>query len=98
MLRAPALTCKADAYDIIHNESGIEVECITGDEGDSFYFSDKITNDLLSITSVHPIREDVIEKILEDRKLDRSAIDNLIEKGLIKTYVYDEKKFYRRNI
>lgn len=101
---AESVVCKPskesirNAYDIIHKECGLEVECITGDEGDSFYFTDKITDDLLSITSVHPIREDVIEKVLEDRELDKSVIDNLIEKELIKTYVYEDKKFYRRNI
>jgi len=98
VVRKPSEESIRDAYDIIHNESGVEVECITGDEGDSFYFTDKVTDDLLSITSVHPIREDVINKILEDRHLDRSVIDNLIEKELIKMYIYEDKKFYRRNI
>lgn len=98
VVRKPSIESIRNAYDIMHKELGIEVECITGDEGDSFYFTDKITDDLLSITSVHPIREDVIGKILEDRKLDRSIIDNLIEKELIKTYIFEGKKFYRRNI
>ena len=98
VVRKPSEESIRDAYDIIHNESGVEVECITGDEGDSFYFTDKVTDDLFSITSVHPIREDVINKILEDRHLDRSVIDNLIEKELIKMYIYEDKKFYRRNI
>lgn len=53
------------------------VECITGDEGEAFFFSDDLLNDLLSITSVHPVREDVVERLLiaflKDKKKDIKA-------------------------
>jgi len=98
VVRKPSKESIRDGYDIIQKVSGVEVECITGDEENSFYFADDVINDLLSITSVHPVREDIIEKLLKDRELDRSVIDNLIEKDLIKTYLYEGKKFYRRNI
>ena len=98
VVRKPSKESIRDAYDIIHKESGVEVECITGDEGDSFYFTDKITDDLLSITSVHPIREAVINKILEDRHLDRSVTDQLVDKKLISSYIYEGKRFFKRNI
>ena len=80
-----------DAYDII-SQRGIQVECITGDEKDSFYFTDDVVSDLLSISSVHPVREDVIVNLLEKRNLDFSVINQLVDKKLISSYIYEGKK------
>jgi hypothetical protein len=55
-------------------------------------------SDLLSITSVHPMREDVVVALLEKRNLDRSFIDRLVEKKLIGKYVFEGETFYKRNI
>ncbi len=86
-----------NAYDIM-SRSGLDVECVTVDEDDDFYFTDDIANDLLSISSVHPVREEVIEKLLKKRKIGRLVIDRLIEKDLIRTYTYEGKRFYKRNL
>lgn len=98
VVRPPSQEAIRDAFDIIQQETGVDAECIIGDEGDSFYFTDKIIDDLLSITSVHPVREDTINKLFKERKIDRSIIDRLVEKQLIKSYIYEGKRFYRRSI
>jgi hypothetical protein len=74
------------------------VECIAGDEGDNFYFSDDFINDLLSITAVHPVKEDVVLDLLKRQGLDRSVIDQLVSKQMINSYEYEGKRFYRRNL
>ncbi|MDI6706256.1 MAG: hypothetical protein QME73_08375 [Bacillota bacterium] len=85
-----------EAFNTIRNLAHVEVECITGDEGESFFFTDDIINDLLSIISVHPVREDVIDKLLKDRNLDRTIINNLIQQNIIEEFMYENKKFFIR--
>jgi len=63
------------AVAIIRSVSGTDVECITGDEeGDGFFFTENIAEDVLSIASVHPIREDIVDKILKNRNSDRNIL------------------------
>ena len=93
----PTAETLRNAYDLFR-QKGIQSECITGDEGDSFYFTDDVVNDLLSISAVHPVREDVILNLFKKRNLDRTVIDQLIDKQMISSYVYEGKRFYKRNI
>jgi len=84
---------------LIQGISGIDVECITGDEKEEgFFFSENIANDILSIASVHPIREDIINKLLERRHADQNIISQLIHEGSMVEYLYEGKKFYKRAI
>jgi wyosine [tRNA(Phe)-imidazoG37] synthetase (radical SAM superfamily) len=85
-----------NAYDIFKNISGADTECITGDEGDDFYFTNDIADDLLNITSVHPVREEVIDKLLKNRGADKGEIEYLIKKNMIRVYKYAGKRFYKR--
>ena len=84
---------------IIRGVSGTDVECITGDETEEgFFFTEDIADDIISIASVHPIREDLIENLLEKRNANRSVISELIDQGSLIEYTYEGKKFYKRNI
>lgn len=84
---------------IIRGVSGTEVECITGDETEEgFFFTEDIADDIISIASVHPIREDIIENLLEKRNANRSVISELLDRGSLIKYTYEGKKFYKRNI
>lgn len=85
-----------EAFKVIRDLAHVEVECITGDEGESFFFADDIINDFLNIISVHPVREDVIDKILKDRNLDKAIINNLIKQDMIEEFTYENKKFFLR--
>lgn len=79
--------------------SGVEAECITGDEEENgFFFTDDIREDLLGIASVHPIREDIIEGLLKKRNADRSVLTELLEQGKIAEFSYGGRKFYKRNL
>jgi len=88
-----------NAAAIIRGVSGTDVECITSDETEEgFFFTANITDDILSIASVHPIREDIVESLLEKRNASRSVISELIDQGSLIEYTYEGKKFYKRNI
>jgi len=83
----------------IRGVSGTDVECITGDETEEgFFFTEDIADDIISIASVHPIREDIIENLLEKRNANRSVISKLLDRGSLIEYTYEGKKFYKRNI
>ena len=75
------------------------MEGITGDEEEEgFFFADDIVADIISIASVHPIREDIIAKLLEKRNVSRSVISELVDQGTLLAYTYEGKKFYKRNL
>lgn len=89
----------SNAVRIIRSISGTDVECITGDEKEEgFFFTESVVDDLLSIASVHPIREDIVDELLEKRKADKAIIMRLVEQGRLIEYVYEGKKFYRKDL
>ena len=88
-----------NAAAIIRGVSGTDLECITGDEDEEgFFFTKDIADDIISISSVHPIREDIVESLLMNRNANRSVISELINQGSLIEYTYEGKKFYKRNI
>ncbi|MEN3006039.1 radical SAM protein [Dehalobacterium formicoaceticum] len=88
-----------NAAEIVRSISGAHVECITGDEKEEgFFFSEDIVNDLLSITSVHPIRKEIVDEVLKKRNVDKAVIDDLVKRDMIVEFLFEGKKFYRKNI
>ncbi len=88
-----------NAAEIVRSISGVHVECITGDEKEEgFFFSEDIVNDLLSITSVHPIRKVIVDEMLKKRNVDKAVIDDLVKRDMIVEFLFEGKKFYRKNI
>ncbi|MFO7611397.1 MAG: radical SAM protein [Clostridia bacterium] len=86
------------ATGIIRRKSGVSVECITGDEEEEgFFFSGDIANDLMGITSVHPVRESVMNRLIEKRNIDGSIIAELVNQGKISELFYEGRKYYRKN-
>ena len=88
-----------NAAAIVLGITGPDVVCITGDEEEEgFFFTEDIADDIISIASVHPIREDIVESLLNKRNANRSVISELINQGSLIEYTYEGKKFYKRNI
>jgi wyosine [tRNA(Phe)-imidazoG37] synthetase (radical SAM superfamily) len=83
------------AYQIFKNKIK-KVEYLTGYEGNAFAFTGNAEEDLLSITAVHPMRDDAIEKFLKRAGADWTIIDRMLAKGLIVEKKYGENKFYLR--
>ncbi|QNK39923.1 radical SAM protein [Caproicibacter fermentans] len=88
-----------NAVKLIQNISGVKTECITGDEEEEgFFFTEAVADDLLSITSVHPVREDIVDELLRKRNADKAVITRLVKQGKLLKFSYEGKKFYRKNI
>jgi len=88
-----------NAVAIIWVVSGTDVKCITGVEEEAgFFFTEDIAEDLLSIASMHPIREDIVYALLKKRNADRSVLAELIGQNKIIEFTYEGRKFYRKNI
>jgi wyosine [tRNA(Phe)-imidazoG37] synthetase (radical SAM superfamily) len=75
-----------------------DVEYLIGYEGDAFAFTGNVEEDLLSITSVHPMREDAVETLLKRAEADWSYVDDLIQEGKLIQLDYLGRRFYMRRI
>jgi len=75
-----------------------QVEMLMGYEGNAFAHSGDTENDILSITAVHPMREDAIQEFLDRDQKDWSLIRRLIEEGELLETNFQGKKFYLRKI
>ncbi len=84
------------AYQII-NEKVEHVEYLIDYEGDAFAFTGNVEEDLLSITSVHPMRQDAVDIFLKRSGADWAVVYHLIEqKKLIETEHRGHKFYIRR--
>ena len=83
------------AYQIF-TERPIDVEYLIGYEGNEFAFTGDVEDDLLSITSVHPMREDAVNEFLAKAKADWNVIETLIDQDKLIDVKYNDKKFYMR--
>ena len=74
------------------------VEYIIGYEGNEFGFSGNVEEDLLDITSVHPMREEAVREYLKKAGVDWHVITDLIQRGLLVELEYQGKNFYMRKL
>jgi len=73
-----------------------QVEYLIGYEGNAFAFTGNVEEDLLSITSVHPMREEALKDFLKRARSDWSAVTKLINKDQLLETEYKGYKFYIR--
>jgi wyosine [tRNA(Phe)-imidazoG37] synthetase (radical SAM superfamily) len=93
----------ADEFDInmayqIFKEKDLNVEFLTRYEDNTFVFTGNVEQDLLSITSVHPMREEGINNFLSRSEEDWNIIKKLIKENKLIEVKYKNKKFYMRKI
>jgi wyosine [tRNA(Phe)-imidazoG37] synthetase (radical SAM superfamily) len=75
-----------------------QVEYLIGYEGDAFAFTGNVEEDLLSITSVHPMRKSAVREYLKKAGDDWSIVHQLIVQSKLVETEYAGQKFYLRNI
>jgi len=76
----------------------VETELLIGYEGLDFGFSGDIEKDLLSITSVHPLREKAVNELLKKANADYSIVEKLVKEGKLAVVEFEGEKFYIRKI
>ena len=74
------------------------VEYLIGYEGNAFAFTGNVEEDLLSITAVHPMREEAVREFLARAAADWSVIQRLIAQGRLIETEYEGRKFYMRRL
>jgi len=92
---SPDERCVNMAYQIFSDKIR-NVECLTGHEGDDFVRTGNAADDILNISSVHPMREDSIKILLSKAGSDWSVIEELIRENKLLEIKYNSIKFYLR--
>jgi len=82
----------------VFSEKLPRVECLVGHEGNDFAFTGNIKDDLLGITSVHPMRKEGIMELLTKANSGWDIIEELIEDGRLIEKEYKGVKFYLRRL
>lgn len=74
----------------------MNVEYLVGYQGIDFAFTGDVEEDILSITAVHPIREDDMDVFLKKARAGKMVVDSLIAEGKIYETIYENNTFYVR--
>ncbi len=74
------------------------VELITGYEGNAFSATGDSLKDILSITTVHPMREDAVHQLIARNGDAVQLLDQLIENHKILQSEYHGYRYYMRNL
>ncbi len=88
------------AYQVFGKQIGMErVEYLMGYEGNEFASANTIEETLLSITAVHPMREEAVKKLLDESKVgDWSIVERLIDERKLIELDYEGHKFYMKKL
>ncbi|MDD8016291.1 MAG: radical SAM protein [Acidobacteriota bacterium] len=93
----PAESVLNRAYQIFIDK-GIPTECLIGYEGNAFAFTGDVNEDLLSITAVHPMRDDAVRELLSKAGAGWEVIERLIEDKKLIEVNYENRIFYIRKM
>jgi wyosine [tRNA(Phe)-imidazoG37] synthetase (radical SAM superfamily) len=74
------------------------VETLIGYEGDAFATTGDVVDDLLSITAVHPMREEAVLKMLGKDGRGRGLLERLVSERRLAVTDYQGKRFYMRRL
>ena len=85
------------AYQIV-SERVDQMEYLIGYEGNAFAFTGNVEEDLLSITAVHPMREEALSEFLMRAGADWPVVQGLIARGQLIEMEYEGRKFYMRKL
>jgi wyosine [tRNA(Phe)-imidazoG37] synthetase (radical SAM superfamily) len=72
------------------------VEYLIGYEGNAFAFTGDVREDLLSITTVHPMREEAVRELLRRAGASWQIVDELLRNGKLVRLEYEGKIYYMR--
>ena len=96
-VRTPGEEAINRAYQLL-SERVDHVEYLIGYEGNAFAFTGNVEEDLLSITAVHPMREEAVDDFLERAGADWSTVRGLLARGQLVETEYGGRRFYMRKL
>jgi wyosine [tRNA(Phe)-imidazoG37] synthetase (radical SAM superfamily) len=86
-----------EAFQIL-NEKPFQVEYLIDYEGNAFAFTGNVEEDLLSITAVHPMRQDAVNEFLMRAGVDCQIVLKLLAQGQLVETKYRGQLFYMRTV
>ncbi len=95
-VRTPSPEKMNMAYQIFTSYS-LDTELLTGYEGNEFSLTGNAKDDILAITSVHPMRDDAVKEFL-NKAGEPELINNLVNEGKMVEIQYKGHQFYLRNL
>lgn len=75
-----------------------KVEFLIGYEGNAFAFTGNVKADLLSITAVHPMREEAVAELLKKANAGWQIINELLRNGELVRLEYEGNTYYMRKL
>ncbi|MBN2726977.1 radical SAM protein [Candidatus Mcinerneyibacteriota bacterium] len=82
----------------IFSEAGLPCEYLIGYEGDAFAQTGDLAEDILSITSVHPMREEAVKKMVDKSDASFEVIEDLVDKEELIRTSFNNHTFYLRKL
>ncbi len=74
------------------------VEYLIGYEGDALVFTGNVEEDLLSVTSVHPMREGGVKELLRKANASWEVVEKLLDEGKLIELEYEGHRYYMRRL
>lgn len=82
----------------IFKEKNLDVEYLIGYEGNAFAFTGNVEEDILSITSVHPMKKEAVLEFLKKADSDWDVIEELLSENKLVETDFKNEKFYIRKL
>jgi wyosine [tRNA(Phe)-imidazoG37] synthetase (radical SAM superfamily) len=96
-VRAPGEAAVNRAYQILSQKVD-RVETLTGYEGDAFAFTGDLEEDLLSITAVHPMREEAVSAFLARAGAGWSVVQRMVAERELVEVEHTGHTYYLRKL
>ena len=94
-VHAPSELTVNEAFHI-YKDKGLNVELLLGFEGTNFGNTGNIIEDIVNISTVHPIREDAMLELLKKNGADTTILNELLQIKYIKKVQYKSDTYYIR--
>jgi wyosine [tRNA(Phe)-imidazoG37] synthetase (radical SAM superfamily) len=91
-------TINAAFQDFAERLGANKVEYLIGYEGNAFAFTGNLEQDLLSITAVHPMREEAVREFLKKANADWKIIEELMQEGKLGRLEFEGNMYYMRKL
>ncbi|NLO21793.1 MAG: radical SAM protein [Syntrophomonadaceae bacterium] len=96
-VKAPSEAMVNTAYQIYGRQLK-QVEYLIGADSSNFAYTGNLEKDLLSTSSVHPMRRDAVQELLAKAGQNWTVIEKLIREGQLIELDYEDNKFYMRKL
>ena len=81
----------------IFKQKGIDTQIISNYEGNNFTFLNNVEEEILSITSVHPMSEEAMKSFIQKANAKWEIVESLVEEEKLNRKIYSGKTYFIKN-